>query len=89
MRLSPLTDDVRQQTGVPSEVNGVVIIDVAPDSVAAGLVEPGDVIVSVNQQPVSSPADAAAKLREGAAQKQVLLVLDHGGTNHYVGLPID
>jgi serine protease Do len=89
MRLSPLTEDVRTKTGVPSEVNGVVIIDVAPDSVAAGLVEPGDVIVSVNQQPVSSPADAAAKLREGAAQKQVLLVLDHGGTNHYVGLPID
>jgi serine protease Do len=85
LELSPVTDDASKQ----GSAGGVVVVEVAPTSPAAGLVEPGDVIISINQQPVNDPADAAARLNEGAAKKQILLVVSHGGTNRYAGLPVE
>jgi serine protease Do len=91
LQLAPLSDDVRERADVPKSVTGVIIVGVSPDSPAAGVVEPGDVIVSVNQQPVTDPAEAGDKLKEAAAQKQasVLVLLNHRGTNRFVGLPLE
>ena len=88
MRLSGLSDKVRQQQGLPTNAQGVVVVAVAPDSPAAGLVEPGDVIISINQQPASDPAQAAESLKEADAKKQVLLLVNHRGSDRFVGLPI-
>ncbi|HEX7970348.1 MAG TPA: DegQ family serine endoprotease [Stellaceae bacterium] len=88
LELSPLSDETRDQMGVPADVTGVVVIDVAPDSAAAGLVQPGDVIISINQQPVTDPGDAADRLNDAAANKQGLLLLNHEGANRFVGLPL-
>jgi serine protease Do len=88
LELSPVDDAARKRAGVPAGV-GVVVVNVAPDSPAAGLVEPNDVIVSINQHPVSDPADAAAKLNEAAAKKQALLLVNHRGTALFVGLPLE
>jgi serine protease Do len=88
LALSPLDDATRKRAGVPAGV-GVMVVDVAPDSPAAGLVEPNDVILSINQQPVSDPADAAQKLKEASAKKQVLLLVNHRGTALFVGLPLE
>jgi len=53
-----LTPDIRQQFGLPADQQGVVISNLDPDSPAAqaGL-QPGDLIESVNRQPVNSVAD--------------------------------
>jgi len=53
-----LTPDVRQQLGLQSDVHGVVINQIDPNSPAgqAGL-QPGVVIESINRQPVNSVAD--------------------------------
>jgi serine protease Do len=86
MQLSELSEEMRQRTG--SDANGVAVISVSPDSPASGLVEPGDVIVAVNQEPVTDPAQAADKLNAAAAKKQALLLVNHRGTNRFVGLPL-
>ncbi len=53
-----LTPSIREQLGLPANVRGVVISQLDPDSPAARLgLQPGDVIQSINREPVSSVAD--------------------------------
>jgi serine protease Do len=53
-----LTPDLRQQLGVPSGTQGVVISNLDPTSPAAQAgIRQGDVIESINRQPVRSAAD--------------------------------
>ncbi len=56
--VQPLTPDMRNQLGVPADVQGVAISNLDPASPAAqtGL-RAGDVIESINRQPVHSVAD--------------------------------
>jgi serine protease Do len=84
LQLGPPPDGQKGKDG-----GGVAVLGVAPDSPAAGLVDPGDVILSVNQQPVSDPQDAAQKLKQAAEQKQALLVVNHGGATRFVGVPLE
>ena len=65
----------------------MVVADVAPDSPAAREIEPGDVIVSVNQRPVSAPSEAAEALAAAAnsANKNILVLINRKGTNQFVG----
>lgn len=76
-----LTPDIARQLGLPPGTKGVVVTGLAPDSAAAGAgVEPGDVILEINRQPVRSVADVkriSAKLskKEGA----LLLINRRGG----------
>jgi serine protease Do len=48
----------------------------------------GDVVVAIDQQPVKTPQEAAAKLKEAAAspKKSALLLLDRRGVAQYVGV---
>ncbi len=87
LRLAPLTDEARQEFDIPRNVHGVVVADVAPDSPAAREIEPGDVIVSVNQQAVSAPSEAAEALAAAAnsANKNILVLINRKGTNQFVG----
>jgi serine protease Do len=53
-----LTADLRSQLGLPSDTQGVVISNLDPNSPAAQSgVQQGDVIESINRQPVRSVAD--------------------------------
>ncbi len=56
--VQPLTDALRSQLGVPSEVRqGAVIVGVREGSAAASAgVSPGEVVVEINGVPVTSPA---------------------------------
>jgi serine protease Do len=89
MHFAPLTNRLRQQLHVGKNVEGVVVTRVDNGSAAddSGLSE-GDVIVSIDQQPVHTPAEAAAKLHEAAhsAKKTALVLLNRHGTTQYVGL---
>ena len=61
-RLSP---ELRQRYGLPQESGGVVITEVDQSGSAAekGL-QPGDVILEVDQESVSTPADVAERIRK-------------------------
>jgi serine protease Do len=92
LTLQALSPEIRQQLRLPDSVRGVVIAKVNPSSNAAeeGL-QRGDIIVSVNQVPVSSPqeaADAVAAARK-AGRDTVLLFVQRGTTpGRFVGIKI-
>jgi serine protease Do len=69
VRVQNLTPDLAQRARVDTDVKGVVVMDVAADSPAATAgIEPGDVIVEINRQPVSSVEDyrkALGRLKKG------------------------
>jgi serine protease Do len=90
MQLLPLDPQLRSELKVPKEVNGVVVGQVASGSPAGDLgIQPGDVIVSVDQKPVASPENAATQLKQAAAQGNVLLLLNRHGMSRFVGLSIE
>jgi serine protease Do len=89
LKLAPLNEQLRKRAGVSKSVKGVVVTGVADDSPLAELgLRPGDVIQSVNQQPVTTPQQVAAKLKEAQSgrDKNVLLLVNRHGTSQYLAL---
>ena len=74
---------------IAKNVDGVVITAVDNGSVAdnVGLAD-GDVIMSIDQQPVHTPEEAADKLKQAAhsSNKTALLLLNRHGVTQYVGM---
>ncbi|HEU0155682.1 MAG TPA: DegQ family serine endoprotease [Stellaceae bacterium] len=90
LELGSLTPQLRRQLKIGPEISGVVVLRVAANSPAQSLgLEPGDVIVSIDRQPVGSPNEAAAQLKKAAAQGNVLLLLNRHGTSEFVGLSVE
>jgi serine protease Do len=91
MRFAPLTNRLRQELHIAKGVDGVVVTRVDSGSAAdeVGLTD-GDVIVSVNQQLVRTPEEAAAKLNQVAhsQKKTALLLLNRHGVTQYVGMTL-
>jgi serine protease Do len=90
LQLSAITPELRRQHRIPKEVEGVVITRVADQSPAASAgVQPGDVIVSVDQTPVETPSQAAEQLKQAAARGTVLLLVNRRGSSQFVGLSLN
>ncbi len=90
--LQPLTPRVAQQLGIPGSVRGVVIASVDPSSDAAsnGL-KRGDVVLSINQQPVTTIASVAQTVADArkAGRDTVLLLVQRGTQpSIYVGIKL-
>jgi serine protease Do len=83
-----LRPSIREQLGLPPNVRGVVISNLDPNSPAAraGL-QPGDVIQSINRQPVESASD----FNRWAAQArgEILLRVNRQGSSAFVVLTPD
>ena len=79
-RMSP---DLRQRFDLPEEAGGVVITEVDESGSAAekGL-QPGDIILEVDQESVSSPSDVSERIRkarEDGYNVVTLLIQREGG----------
>jgi serine protease Do len=77
-----LTPGMRDQLGIPANVTGVVVSDIDQNSPAAQYIQQGDVIQSINRQPVHNVNDFN-KLA-GEAKGQVLLRVIHQGQGFFV-----
>ena len=100
MRLSALTDEARATFKLEETTKGVLVLEVAGDSSAAkyGL-RPGDLIVEVQQTPVSTPGDVAkqiAEIREANQARKskkvksvLLLVQQRTGNRRFVAVQLD
>ena len=67
----------------------MVITEVAEGSTAAEeSLKPGDLIVEIGQEPVSSPPEVSAKLSQAQAEgkKSILLLIDRQGDLRFVAL---
>jgi serine protease Do len=92
LKLAPLSTTERQRLHVPGNISGVVVTAIGADSPLAGLdLVPGDVIQTIDQQPVASPQDALAKIEAAAASpdKTVLMLINRHGTSRYLALPLN
>jgi serine protease Do len=89
VHFAPLTGELRGELHLGRNVDGVVVADVDNNSPAddAGIRQ-GDVVVAINQHPVSTPEEAAQRLREAADthSKSALLLLNRHGVTEYVGV---
>jgi serine protease Do len=89
--LAPLGREQRSKYKLGSDIQGVVITDVDPDSSAGEKdIRPGDVIMQVQNEAVQTPDDVdrlvAADAKAG--RKAVLLLINRGGQLAYVALPL-
>lgn len=80
LALRPLEPQERAQAGVRS---GVVVADVAGPAEAAG-VEPGDIVLAVNGQPVASVEQVRSAVAK--SQKSVALLIQRGDEQIFVPL---
>jgi serine protease Do len=75
LALSPIPQTEKDQLGLEPGTSGVLIDRVDPDSpAAANGLQPGDVIVSANNQPIGSPSDVANAWSEAQRQKKPMLL---------------
>jgi serine protease Do len=84
LELSSLTDTMRKKFSIGNSVKGVLVTGVEPSArsdVPDKHLEPGDVIVEVQYQPVNTPADLQKRVDELKHQgKQVAMLLVSNGT---------
>jgi serine protease Do len=94
LELSRLTDELRARYQIKDSVKGgVLITSVDPNSSAAEKrLQAGEILLEVNQEPVSDPADAVKKikaLKESGKKTALLIVANGQGDAHFVALPVD
>ena len=91
MAISELNPELRSQLNIDEGIEGIVIVDLKPDSAAelAGL-RPGDIIKSLNQQPITSVTEFKQMIKEisDSGSDKVLMHIDRNGSKQFtvVGL---
>lgn len=87
--LREMSQDLRSEFNIPSNVTGVVVYEIKNLSEAAekGLSE-GDIIVEVNQQAVKTPEDVSDIIEKAEKnnRKSVLLLINSNGEVRFVAL---
>jgi serine protease Do len=93
LRLSGITDELRQRYSLKDDLKGVVVTRVDPNSAAADKrIQPGDVIVEVGQEPVANPADVSRRvdaLKKEGRKSALLLVSNAQGEVRFVAVSIE
>src|SRR5581483_9179244 len=82
-----LTPDTARQLGLNPGTKGVVVTGLAPDSSAASAgVEPGDVILEINRQPVRSVADLRRISSKLSKKDGALLLINRRGGKLFLAI---
>lgn len=87
LKLSRLDEQWRQRLGLGEEVSGVVVLDVPGDVEG---IRAGDVIRSVNNNPVSKPSDVSAQVEAAAkaGRKNALVRVQRGDNSAFLTIPV-
>ncbi|MBN9548913.1 MAG: PDZ domain-containing protein, partial [Alphaproteobacteria bacterium] len=88
--LTDLTPDIRDQLNLADNQHGAVVERVNPDKEASAAgIQPGDVIVGVDQMPVRTARQANQAIAEAgkSGKKSVLLLIDRGDSQIFVAVP--
>jgi len=92
VQVAPLTPQIAQSVGVNPSITGVVVLQVSQASDAAGKgLQRGDVITTVNRQPVASAADVARQVQaaKSAGKGNVLLWVQRRAVGRFVSVGIN
>jgi serine protease Do len=92
LSMQPLNSQIIRALNLPADARGVVVTSIDPGSDAAEKgIRRGDVIISVNRQAVTTPAQvlAAVDAARRAGRSSVLLLVKRGQTPEaFVGVEI-
>ena len=92
LSLAGLDDDLRLEFGLTEDAVGVLVTEVDETSAAGEKgIRVGDLIVEVGQEPVNSPAQVAARVKEAqdADRRSVLLLVNRDGERRFVAVRVD
>jgi serine protease Do len=82
--LNDVTPEMARQFELPASTRGAVVTDIDPDSPAARVLQPGDVILEVNRKPVSNAGEASTALRAVPSGRAVGLLILRRGQEQFV-----
>jgi serine protease Do len=92
LMLTPVTDEMRQRYGLDKKLNGLVVVEVAPNSTAAQRqIKTGDVVVEAAQEAVGSLDQMTKRIEDvrKTGRNVILLgVTDAKGDFRFVTLPL-
>jgi len=92
LRVAAITNELRQRFNLRPEQRGVVIVEVIPGTPAAEReLRPGDVIVEVQQQRVSTPAEVQEQVERLRRQNRNvgLFAVENAGGQRFVPLRLN
>ena len=76
MALAPITSELKRQADLPRDARGLLVTNVDPSGEAARRgIQPGDMILDVNQQPVDSVKALKSALADAASAKRNFALL--------------
>jgi serine protease Do len=85
MQLEAITPDVARQLDLPPRRGGAIVADVDRGSVAANAgIQPNDVIVAVNRQPVANVSQVTRALQNAAPGRPVFLNVWRDGQEYFI-----
>jgi serine protease Do len=82
--LNNVTPEFSRQFELPAGTRGAIVTDVDPDSPAARVLQPGDVILQVNRRPVANASDASTALRAVPSGRAVGMLILRRGQEQFV-----
>ncbi len=82
--LNNVTPELSRQFELPASARGAVVTEIDPDSPAARVLQPGDVILSVNRRPVTNANEASTALRAVPAGRAVGMLILRRGQEQFV-----
>ena len=91
LSLVDITPQLRLAMNLPVGERGALVESVRPDKSAADAgIQPGDIIVSVNQVPVTTAKEVNRDVSkaEKSGRKSVLLLVKRAGTQTFVAVPL-
>jgi len=84
IEVGPVTEELKERHGLP-DLDGVVVLNVEPDSPAAEELNPGDIILSVNRNPVRNVEEFHALIAETTPEDRVLMrILEEGSRRRFI-----
>ena len=92
MSLSSLTNNAREEFGIPDDVQGVLVSNVKPRGEADNKgIAAGDVIVEINQKTIEDPEDFRKAIKKAIKNKRssVLLLINRSGDVRFTALRLD
>ncbi|MEP6321935.1 MAG: PDZ domain-containing protein, partial [Paracoccaceae bacterium] len=92
LTISDMTDELREQLGLPSDAEGLVVGEVSEESEAfeKGL-RAGDIIIEAGQEKVATVRDLEERVENAkdAGRKSLLLLVRRAGDPRFVALSLD
>ncbi len=88
--LVALTPDRRAELGIADGIDGVIVVDVGAGPAQDQGLRPGDIIRQIASQTVTAPEqiDALVSKARSAGARAVLLMVNRGGSDLFVGLKL-